>query len=232
MKNAAIWGAASLFVLWAGCGIDANVFTEGDAPVTEDDDGTTTTTSGEGGSSSIVVGSGGTISTTAVSVGQGGTMMTSVVSSSAVTTSTGSGMMMTLDCGGNLTCPSGGVDACCWDNFDGNNGAGKCVSGPPENDGCNTSFNGRQTRIECQRTSDCGTNELCCAHRVQTQQGTFYEELTCETSCNFPDIQVCESLQDSMNCPLLPIGGGQTVQGECQQSELLPPGYVICGYPD
>jgi len=235
MKNATIWGAASLFVLWAGCGIDATVFT-GSGDVTEDDGGTTTG-SGVGGSSAIV-GSGGQGTTS------GGGIMTSsvgVTTSTSVTSSTTSGTGgtpnpgFTLDCGGNTACPGGGENACCWDNFSVNDPPqGECVDGPPESDMCLTQIGGFETRIECQRTSDCGPGLLCCANRIQTQQGSYYEELTCESSCNFPDIQICEDEMDSMNCPQLPLQGpgNNTVQGECQQSDLLPNGYFVCGYPN
>ena len=162
MKNAAIWGAASLFVLWAGCGIDATVFTDGEQDVTEDDGGTTT---GEGGSSSIVVGSGGSTTTG----GQGGIMTSSSVgqvsSSVAVTTSTGVGgdpnPGFTLGCGDTTVCPGGGQNACCWDNFSQNPPPqGQCVNAPPSNDMCFTQIGGFETRIECQRPSDCGPGLL------------------------------------------------------------------------
>jgi hypothetical protein len=43
---------------------------------------------------------------------------------------------------------------------------------------------------------------------------------------------VCTVPGSTDGCPLIPIGGGQTIQSVCEDSALLPDGYLICGNPN
>jgi hypothetical protein len=212
----------------AACGISDDLFSpngvRGDGGgTTPDDDGSTSAT---GGSSSV------TSSSTNGSGGAGAT--TGVGGSGAAGGSSGSGNTPSpLDCGG-VTCPS---DACCWDNY-GLYGSpqGLCVSGSVEADGCSTtnpaeSDPGYETLIECETAKHCGTNQFCCGKLESTQGYNYYEEVTCEASCNYPNIQLCDNAGDSTGCPELPLQGGGSVKGVCQPSQLLPAGYLVCGYP-
>ncbi|MEM1029307.1 MAG: hypothetical protein AAF928_02205 [Myxococcota bacterium] len=237
MKYAGLAGATSLLLIWAGCGIDASIFTEDDVALEEENDddggGAVTNTSGAGGDPS---GAGGARVATSVGPGGGGpsVAVSSSVVTTAVSTSSGGPTGFQLDCQG-TTCPGGGTNACCWDEYGQNPApAGECVSGPTNNDGCFTDpqqTGGFETRIECQRPSDCGPSLICCANRRFFQGNPWYDTLTCETQCDTPDVQLCEDLNDSANCPLVDVEQGPPQPGVCQPSSLLPTGYIVCGRP-
>jgi hypothetical protein len=182
-------------------------------------------------------------STTQASTGGGGSTSSSGGSGGATTsqsTTTGPGGGSSIDCG-QTSCSFGGDSACCWDLYQQYGMPyAECVMGSVENDGCSTTMPGEpgepgiETRIECQTTSQCGGGQVCCGHREQFfsggQQYTYYESLTCQASCQWPDITMCDDLQWSGNCPMVD-GPNGPVQGECKQSDLLPPGYIVCGTP-
>ncbi len=199
-----------------------------------------TGSSGNGGSSgtSGQSGQGGTSVASSSSEAQS-SVSSSEASSSAVTvvassSSTGGGGNL-IECGMSK-CNLMAGQSCCWDKY-----AyypppqAKCVTGDIYSDDCQTMQTGwgAATRIECQGPANCGASELCCARRKtfydNNMQYPLYDQLTCQKSCNFPDIVVCDK---NTVCPMLPkqMGGG-FVQGVCQQSSLLPKGYTVCGYP-
>jgi hypothetical protein len=221
------------------CG-DSALFGDG-SPGGGNDDGS----GGEGATTSESSSSG---TTTSTSSGMGGDPSTT--STGTTTTSTGGnggepgtggtgGMQgdKLLDCGDEL-CPVGENSACCWDPYQAyGQPQATCVTGSIANDQCATlhDSSGIETLITCQTPLQCGASQTCCADRetvqLQNQQVTLYMETSCQTSCNFPDIQLCNDLNSSADCPMLPTQGGGSVQGVCQQSQLLPPGYYVCGYP-
>jgi hypothetical protein len=225
------WPAAFIVssLALAACGISDDLFSpngdRGDGGGTTpapDDDGSTSATGGSASVTSSTNGSGGAGATTGVGAsGAGGG-------------STSSGNMPSpLDCGG-VTCPTG---ACCWDNYGlYGNPHGLCVSGSVEADGCSTTNPaendpGYETLIECQTAKHCDANQFCCGKLESTQGYNYYEEVTCEASCSYPNIQLCGDAGDSTGCPELPLQGGGTVKGVCKPSQLLPEGYLVCGYP-
>ncbi len=213
----------------AGCSVATDVFTNGG----DGDGGAPSTTNGSGGDD-VTVGSGGNTGTT---TSTGGTTTTTT------TTTTGEGgNAPVLACGDTSCAVQSDDDACCWDNYMVYGPPqGECVMGAVPSDGCTTSHpdeNGQpgvETRIECQTSAHCAMGEVCCGTRRQASSGgqtfSYYERVTCETTCEYPSIKLCDTLQDSPSCPMLPTGGGGSVQGVCQSSQLLPSGYLVCGYP-
>lgn len=219
------WTAA---LACAGCSVATDVFTN---DVGSGGDGGAPTVTGGTGGDDVTVGSGGDTST---SGSTGGTTTT--------TTSTGQGgTPPALDCG-NTTCVAQADGACCWDNYlIYGQPQGECVTGAVASDGCETSHPsetgepGVESRIECQTSAHCAMGEVCCGTLRQASSGgqffNYYEQVTCETTCEYPSIKLCDTLQDSTSCPMLPTQGGGSVQGVCQASQLLPSDYLVCGYP-
>jgi hypothetical protein len=134
-------------------------------------------------------------------------------------------MEFTVACGA-TDCPVDGQSACCWDDYELNEGPqGECVKGPPDGDECDTefhqrSFTGAETRIECQLPSHCTGGDVCCGDRVIVDQtSAFYATTQCQSQCDDPDRILCSPLEPSSTCPLGMF---------CTPSTLLPPGYHIC----
>lgn len=179
---------------------------------------------GQGGAGQGGAGQGG--------AGQGGAASSaasaSSASSSSMASSSSGGPAATLVCG-DAPCPVGGDNACCYDEHEVNDAPqAECVSGPPENDGCNTAQGGYETRIECQLPEHCPSGTVCCADHNQTQAATWYSTLMCAAECSWPGNRVvCDSDDD---CPIVTFQG-QQVQTVCQSSTLLPDGYKICRTP-
>lgn len=132
---------------------------------------------------------------------------------------------------GNQACPLGGNNACCWDEYELHAPPqAECVSGGVQMDNCFTHVgnDGMETRIECQLPSHCNSG-LCCARReFFGAANAVYTDLECANACDWPDVTVCDPASPS--CPLIDVEG-QTVQSTCKPSELLPPGYYVCGLP-
>jgi hypothetical protein len=192
----------------------------------------TTSTSGGGGQtassqSSSSTGEGGaTTSSSSSSSGEGG-------SGGATTTSSSSGPGPTIDCG-DVECPQGGANACCWDEHMFNRPPfGVCVDSPPGD--CNTAIEmgGVETRISCQTAEHC-PGALCCAQRddFNTPNGQvfYYVNVTCQSECDYNQAQriLCDIANPS--CPIIQANGNQ-VQLVCVTSGLLPPGYSVCAAP-
>jgi hypothetical protein len=135
-----------------------------------------------------------------------------------------------VDCGEALTCEIGVEKACCWRDY-ADPESGECVQGPPDNDNCTSGENGRQTRIECQLPEHCPVGTVCCGVRESLNNNPWYASTMCQADCPFPDIVLCDlDGEQAPDCPVV-ISGGQPVQTICKPSQLLPPGYLVCGPP-
>jgi hypothetical protein len=174
--------------------------------------------------------SGGNLGATSSGAATEATSAASADASSGAGASGGDGgsRPMKLDCG-SATCAVGGDSACCWDRHEEYDPPqAECVDAPPESDDCAANGDGFETRIECQGTEHCASGQVCCGVRATYVDGvetrTIYTQTTCEASCGLPDIQLC---MPGDVCPVLEGG----IQSECQESELLPPGYGVCYYP-
>jgi hypothetical protein len=137
-----------------------------------------------------------------------------------------------LDCGP-TQCTLGGESACCWDNYElHGRPRAECVTGPPRMDGCYTTEDGGiglETRIECQLADHCPRGQICCGDLRTYRNAPYFEAVRCQPICRFPDIELCH--EAAYDCPEIPLQQGGTVKGQCQQSQLLPSGYQVCGYP-
>jgi hypothetical protein len=81
--------------------------------------------------------------------------------------------------------------------------------------------------IHCQVPSDCETG-VCCAHREFDSGSAPYESTRCESSCQYPDLLLCEGIGSP--CPNIEPGDGNSYPSICKASTLLPPGqYFVCG---
>jgi hypothetical protein len=161
------------------------------------------------------------------------TSASTTTSSSTSSSSTGGGGD-TIPCGDNA-CPYGGESACCWDVFDVNDGPQLfCVDAPPQTDGCITQAGnnqGFQTRIECHTSAQCPQGEVCCGNRIFLGgNNAYYDEVVCRSSCDWPDVPICEANTPNYPCPVAQTNNGP-VQTVCQESGLLPDGFWVCGNP-
>jgi hypothetical protein len=231
-NSVALAWLASGLILAAACGSDAeDLFgntTQDDAADTTGAGNASSTTSGMGasgndGSGAIGSGASGNVPSSG-GAGRGGSASGGAPSTTstggAPTTSSGGSPGDSLDCG-NADCPVARDSACCWDNYEQNPPPkAECVS--TATDACNNtvSQSGLETIIECQLPSHCKTG-VCCAEREFFTSGgqsmSFYSELSCQDSCAWPDILVCDP-----QAPMCPVST------TCVQSQLLPPGYFIC----
>ncbi len=181
---------------------------------------------------------GGATAGTGGAGGSGGDPSTSSSASSSSSQSSSStsvgGGSPTLSCD-DLTCPHGGLQACCWDNYGiQDSPQAQCVNGIAANDGCFTDTDEGQTRIECQDGSQCG-GLICCGHRNtyvspddHSDQRTYYDTVSCQATCDYPNTVLCPAGQDDAPCPMIKNSQGQMVQTHCQQSQLLPDDYWVC----
>lgn len=188
---------------------------------------------------SVTVGSVAVVSAVSSTVASSSSAVSSSVVTAVASSSTGMPVQNTIDCGSGLTCNLDKGEACCWDNLNLLDGPqNKCVTGPLDNDGCNTlqSGFGPETRIDCQDESDCGATKICCARRKQFfangKQYSVYDQVRCEDSCNyqFNDQKFVVCIPNVTMCPMVP-NGNKWVQSVCKASQLLPGGYYVCGVP-
>ena len=129
-------------------------------------------------------------------------------------------------CGGGEQCPLAGDGACCWSE---EQDSGYCVMGPDDMDNCSQSQQGGNARIECQTDSECGAGMQCCGDRANGNFGLYYYQVTCQADCQ--DVTLCATQgAGAGECPKVNCQG-QQVQGQCNPSQLLPPGYLVCGCP-
>ncbi len=141
---------------------------------------------------------------------------------------------MTLPCG-NTTCSLDAAEGCCWDNYGLlSNDKGSCVTGPVNNDNCNTLQvgYGPETRIDCQSSAQCSAGAVCCGRRVKyyanQKKYDVYDQVTCESTCSANNVTLC--IPNVTVCPLIVSQNGN-VQTICKPSQLLPSGYFVCGNP-
>lgn len=231
-------GLAGFLPIGCGTGPADGLFEEEGPPGT----GATGGDGGKGGASGSTTGTGG-----AGGIGVGGSGQSSSSSgnpSSSSSTSGGGGMGSggmgsggmggdggaggqpmagSVPCVNNMMCSLANGGACCWWEQD---DSGSCVQAGGS---CDTSNNGGRTRIECQTAAQCGAGEKCCGDRDNGNFGTYYTELTCQADCN--DITLCDT-EGAMgpDCPVINCQGQQQ-QSVCEQSGLLPPGFLVCGCP-
>ncbi|MEP7121876.1 MAG: hypothetical protein ABJE95_13230 [Byssovorax sp.] len=177
-----------------------------------------------------------TTSTTSTTGATSSTTGTSVSSSATATSASASsstgGVVQTLGCG-NVTCPLGGENACCWSKFGMPMASGTCVDAPAASDGCKTfvAQDGLQSRIECQTSAQCAQGSTCCGHRTPFNgQNFFYDLVTCVDACPMSDVTFCDPNNPADVCPMVNTQNGP-VQGVCKSSISLPPGYFVCGSP-
>lgn len=78
---------------------------------------------------------------------------------------------------------------------------------------------GFDTPVSCDDPFDCDGGKVCCGH---TDVSAFYEEIRCESNCEWPDRTLCAP----NGPPCEPINGGTETQ--CEQSSVLPDGYLVC----
>jgi hypothetical protein len=178
-----------------------------------------TTTSGGGGQTGGDGGAGATSTGGGGAGGVGGAAGGGGATSSSSSSATGTVSDM-LACDG-TSCPIGGNNACCWDEYQGHSAPwGECIDEAPGGTGCRTAANannGLETRIECQYPSQC-PGEVCCA-QLNTSVGgqPFYPVVSCQATCGGVNATLCD--------PIAPAcGAGE----DCIQSSLLPPGYTVC----
>ncbi len=209
----------------AGAGGDPSSTTSatGSTTATTSTTSATTTTSVTTTTSATTTTTGSTTSSTTTS-----SVTTGASTSTATSSSTGVVVNETLACG-DTTCPLGQLNACCWSKFGMPMPSGTCVNAPADSDGCKTfvAQDGLQTRLECQTSAQCNQG-TCCAHRTFFNgQNFFYDLVSCNDSCDAPDVTICDPADPTDVCPMISTQNGP-VQGVCKQSGSLPPGYFVC----
>lgn len=242
LAHAACAALSAALLVGVGCGAGDDLFSGGDAL-----EGTGAGSSSSGPTSSSSSSSSSSESSSSSSVSSSSSTSAAGGASPTTTTTGGGGPGGSgtggeppgdfLDCG-NTTCPLQQGSACCWDEH-GQHGEpqAECVTGSFTEDDCLTAVEGDmfgfETRIECQVPDHCATG-ICCANRRQSQTvGSLYISVACSDECDIFEggIQLCDNPGDTAGCPLLPTQNGGDVQSVCGQSQLLPTGYFVCGYP-
>lgn len=222
LRATALALSSALSLAATGCSVDLG-------EVFSSTDNTTTSSQGgqggggtQGGSGGSAAGAGGGSTT---SSSEGGSMTTtSTTSTTTTTTTTPTPTGGPLGCGEQIECQSP-AQVCCWDKWGTGPGgfeSGECQATPGD---CNTTVSqgGVHTLITCQTKDDCPGEELCCGDVEQFQGGggqtfSYYPEINCRASCNWPTRILCSGPGDA-SCP-----DGLS----CKASQILPPGYFIC----
>ncbi len=121
-------------------------------------------------------------------------------SSSSMASSSSGGPLPMVACG-DTTCAIGTDQACCYDNYELNAPPqGECVSGPVENDNCQTGATNRESRIECQLPEHCPSGTVCCGDLNTSQNGNWYSIVRCVAQCPYPgEITLCDP--QNPQCP-------------------------------
>jgi hypothetical protein len=102
------------------------------------------------------------------------------------------------------------------------------VEAPLDADMCDEA-NG-EARIECQTSEQCPIGTVCCGDR-EAQPVSHYVTARCEPICEYPDVVFCDTLgEEDPDCPVVTMSGSM-VQLVCENSNLLPAGYLVCGTP-
>ena len=225
-------GAAALTLVSVGCSADVDDLFGGtsggsggsssasqtsaqgttNAGSTTTDAGPTTTNAGSTTTGDATVTTGDTTS-------GGPSTTTSGNPATTVSTTTGN-PGPTVDCDG-AACSIDNDGVCCWtDSAD----SGTCVPASS----CQGSIGSVATAISCQTQDQC-PGQVCCAHRAFMSGQSPYESAVCSDQCDYPDLYLCDGPNDS-SCPSYSDGNGGTIQSFCKPSQLLPPGYYICGF--
>jgi hypothetical protein len=218
-------GAAALTLASAGCSADVqDLFgggSEGSGGSSSSSQTTAESTSGPG---STTTGPGSTTTgDTTVTTGDttSGGPSTTTSGNPATTVSTGTGTPgPTVDCDG-TTCSIDNDGVCCWTD---SSETAACLPASS----CQGSIGSVATAISCQTQDQC-PGQVCCAHRAFMSSQSPYESAVCSDQCDYPDLYLCEGPNDS-SCPAYQDGNGGTIQSFCKASQLLPPGYYICGF--
>lgn len=178
------------------------------------EEGPNASSSGLGGSQG---GQGGAqTSSSSGDIGQGG---------SAGSSSGGGGTieLLMIPCGAK-PCLIDSTHACCWNILSQN---GECVSGGAGQDGCNAQQG--LSRIECHTSEDCPASQVCCAIETTIAQTSFYSSSSCESTCLYPNIVLCDQLGEmEPGCPPA-FFNGMFIPTQCQPVSILPQGYLACG---
>lgn len=184
------------------------------------DEGPNASSSGPGGSQG---GQGGTqTSSSSGDIGQGGSAGSSSGSSGG---GEGGGTidLLMIPCGAK-PCMVDSTHACCWNIL---SQTGECVSGGAGQDGCNAQQG--LSRIECHTSEDCPTSQVCCAKETTIGQTSFYSSSSCESTCLYPNIVLCDQLGEmEPGCPPA-FFNGMFIPTQCQPVSILPQGYLACG---
>ena len=70
---------------------------------------------------------------------------------------------------------------------------------------------------------------VCCGARESQNGSTWYSSTTCQATCPIPDLVLCDQVgEQGPDCPVVTVQGNQ-VQTTCVGSQLLPPGFFVCG---
>jgi hypothetical protein len=67
----------------------------------------------------------------------------------------------------------------------------------------------------------------CCGTTTTVGGMTWYPELTCQATCEYPSYVTCDPADPSSTCPIAVINN-MMVQLKCTASTRLPPGYYVC----
>ena len=77
----------------------------------------------------------------------------------------------------------------------------------------------------CDDPFDCDGGEVCCGF---VDNSSYYEEIRCASDCNWPDRTLC--LPGGPPCEQI-FSGGMLQDAVCDQSSILPDGYLVCKLP-
>lgn len=127
-----------------------------------------------------------------------------------------------VDCANAGQCEVDDTHVCCWDD---NDSEGACTL----KEDCALNVTGQfLTAVSCQSPLDC-PGQICCGHRYFGDGGQVYEDTSCTNTCQQPDVQLCDQNVPNI-CPFY-VENGQQKQMVCKPSQILPPGYFVCGKP-
>ena len=161
--------------------------------------------------------------------GSGGSETTTTSSVSSSSSSSGEPIIGDLACGASI-CPLGLDSACCHDKYLKNGQPqSECVIGNPGIDNCNTAggTTGLETRIECQFPYHCPTGTTCCGMQAELGGQKWYTLVSCQPTCELPNIVICDPADPVNSCPII-MENGMQIQTTCAASTLLPDGYSVC----
>ena len=219
---------ASLVLFATGCSADVQDLFGGSGDGSGGSSGSTqtgsqTTGTQTGAGQTATSGPGSTTSgDTTVTTGDTTTVGPSTTTGDPMTTaSTTTGPQgPTVDCDG-TPCSVDNDGVCCWKD---STETATCTPGSS----CTSTVGSVQTAISCQTQDQC-PGQICCAHRAFQSGNAPYASAVCSDQCDYPDLHLCAG-QNDPDCPAYQDGNGGTIQSFCKPSQLLPPGYYVCGF--